>query len=134
MFLSNSLLFSFKKKKYHTPFRPKNKLCATLYFNRSKNMKTTYTERDCPSLSIHYWYYLLIFANNKLTKWRVHIKCVLSVIDTESIKKKKFQQTFTGRRINFGGRRIQFFFSLWVGEIRRSPGQNKTPVWGNKTR
>ena len=36
--------------------------------------------------------------------------------------------TFIGRRINFRGRRIQSFFSLWAGEIRCSPGQNKTPV------
>ena len=30
--------------------------------------------------------------------------------------------------MDFPGRRIHIFSSLWAGEIRRSPGQNKTPV------
>ena len=31
-----------------------------------------------------------------------------------------------GRRIKNLGRRIKDFFLSWAGEIRRSPGQNKT--------
>ena len=31
------------------------------------------------------------------------------------------------RRIENLGRRIKDFFLSWAGEIRRSPGQNKTP-------
>ena len=36
-----------------------------------------------------------------------------------------------GRRMKNLGRRIKDFFLSWAGEIRRSPGQNKTPYLRN---